>query len=60
MSFFEGVTGRAEDAFTKEFTIIPNNTTAPAVIKEIFLIEKFTNFGEQTHYQIVGKITKAV
>jgi len=56
MSFFEGVTGRAEDAFTKEFTIIPNNTTAPAMLKQIDLIEKSTQFGEQKHYEIIWKL----
>jgi hypothetical protein len=56
MSFFEGVTGRAEDAFTKEFTIIPNNTTAPAMIKSVSLVEKSTQFGEQKHFEIVWKL----
>ena len=56
MSFFEGVTGKQEDAFTKEFTIIPNNTTAPAAINKIDLIEKSTQFGEQKHYEIIWKI----
>lgn len=64
MSFWESktggtITGKAEDAFTPSFTIIPDGTAACASIFNIELIEKnATDYAEATKfYQITWKLT---
>ena len=57
MSFWESktgapLTGSAEDAFTSSFTIIPDGTTASAMIKAF----EIKQFGEEAFYQITWKI----
>lgn len=50
------ITGRPEDAFIGDMTIIPNNTTAPGQIKLINLIEKSTKFGNEKYYEFTYKL----
>jgi len=62
MSFWNSgggnVTGNPQDAFVSDFTIIPNNTTAPASIKSISLIEKENRFNNSTdkYYEFTYKL----
>lgn len=52
------ITGNPQDAFVKEFSIIPNNTTAVAKITDFVLLErenKYTGVSDK-FYQITWKI----
>ena len=49
------ITGKAEDAFTRDFELIPNNTTAIAQIKSF--VNAKTKDGALTHLEIIWKIT---
>ena len=51
------ITGNANDAFQPQFEVIPQNTTAPALIKSFELVSKQINGIEVDFYQIVWKIT---
>ncbi len=52
------ITGRPEDSFIKDFSIIPDGTTALAKIKEFIIVEKTTQYaGEQKFMQITYKLT---
>ena len=62
MSFWgqanQEITGRPEDAFIPDLTIIPNNTSAPGQIKLINLVDKINNFSQQQekYYEITYKL----
>jgi len=61
MSFWQSktgapITGNPNDAFTKDFSVIPDGTTAHAGIKEFCLVEKEFNGSKNRFYQITWKI----
>ena len=57
MSFWNGVSGKAEDAFLPEMSVIPNNTQAPAQIKSISVVETNTQYaGNQKFVEVVYKL----
>jgi hypothetical protein len=57
MSFWNGVTGKAEDAFVQQITLIPNNTTAPAIIKTLHIAETSDQYqGQQKFIEITWKL----
>jgi hypothetical protein len=57
MSFYGTATGDPSKAFTPEFTLIPNNTSALAKIKSFEVISKDTQYaGAQKFFQIVWEI----
>jgi hypothetical protein len=53
MAFFDGCSGKAEDAYVGDFSIIPNNTTARAMIKTIQVMETSNKYtGAQKFIEI--------
>jgi len=54
----EEITGRPEDAFIPDMTIIPNNTSAPAQIKVINLVNKVNSFSQapEKYYEFTYKL----
>lgn len=57
MAFFSGITGKAEDAFLPEMSIIPNNTQAPAQIKSISVVDTTTPYaGHQKFVEVTYKL----
>ena len=56
-SFFDGITGKAEDAFVSDMTIIPNNTAAKAQILKVEIVEKDNKFtGPQKYIEVSWKL----
>lgn len=56
MGFFDGCTGKPEDAFAPDFSVIPNGTTARAVIKTINMVDEATQYGPQKHFQVIWEL----
>lgn len=57
MSFFDGITGSADDAFVPELTVIPNNTTARAQIAKVNIVETRNQYtGEQKFIEVSWKL----
>jgi hypothetical protein len=54
----EEITGRPEDAFIPDMTIIPNNTTAPGQIKSINLVDRINGFSreQEKYYEFTYKL----
>jgi hypothetical protein len=52
------VTGKPEDSFIKDFTVIPDGTTAEAVIKSFALVEKENKYQGTTErfYEIIYQL----
>lgn len=52
-------TGNPQDAFLKDFTQIPDNTTADAILKQFILVEKENKYTNTTDkfYQVTYKLT---
>ncbi len=57
MAFFDGCTGKAEDAFISDMTIIPNGTAAKAQILKIEIVDKDNKFtGPQKFIEVSWKL----